>query len=268
MGVFELCKTISLQDEMFEKVKNFSENFDFASVNEHIIALTNTETSEASYLALKEILKDDPDGVKILACYLKAAIITYQKYQEMGVNEGVFIETVKCFPRFIKECLDKKGVLAFDLANWAYRHLDTSMMRVGTLEYERKVQNGEKVVSIHIPSDADLSDEALDLSLEQVRDLLKKNFPDFENAPFVCDSWMLHESLKNYLNENSRILRFQARFDLKKQYWNANNYLPFIFNRADCSDYAALPEDTSLQRKIKAHLLDGGSIGSGYGVLK
>lgn len=268
MDVFELCKTISLQDKMFEKVKTFSENFDFASVKEHIIALTNTETSVASYLALKEILKDDPNGVKILACYLKAATITYQKYQELGVDESVFIETVKCFPRFIKECFEKKDVLAFDLANWAYRHLDTSMMRVGTLEYERKVQNGEKVISIHIPSDADLSDEALDSSLERVRALLRKNFPDFENAPFVCDSWMLHESLKNYLNESSRILRFQARFDLKKQYWNANNYLPFVFNRADCSDYAKLPENTSLQRKMKAHLLNGGSIGSGYGVLK
>lgn len=47
-----------------------------------------------------------------------------------------------------------------------------------------------------------------------------------------------------------------------------NNILNFVFNIRECDDYTNLSEETSLQRKIKAFLINGGIIYNGYGEIK
>ena len=46
---------------------------------------------------------EDPRGLKILYCMLKAAVISWEKYQEQGIEEKVFDDTMKCFSRFVEE---------------------------------------------------------------------------------------------------------------------------------------------------------------------
>ena len=268
MTVTDLCKKIELQDELAQKAFDFAKDFDFSPFEETISNLTKPELSESAYKTLSEALGEDPFGAKILACYLKAALITYDEYKRLGIDEQTYTDTMKSFTRFSADWLERKDILGFFSAYWSYRHLNTTLIRVGTLEYERVIRNGIKCVSVHIPSDADLSKESLDKSFTAAKQLLKAHFPDYADAPIYCESWLLYKGLEEFLDESSKIMQFQARFDIQKTNSVSKNALIYIFHRIDCNDCESLPESTSLQRKVKAHLLSGGTIGSGYGVLK
>ncbi|MBQ7336770.1 MAG: DUF5596 domain-containing protein [Clostridia bacterium] len=268
MTVWELCEKIELQDEIAAKVSCFLKDFDLAPVERLICELGQPEASPDAYRALSEQLGEDPDGTKILSCYLLAAANTYASYQSMGISDDIYFDTMKCFPRFIGETLERKGMLAFDRAHWSYRHLNMTILRIGALEYERKLRKEEKVIAIHIPSDASFDPTSLDASLSAARNLIKEKFPDCGSDPITCESWLLSESLREVLKESSNILKFQARFEMKEQYPDTNAPIPFIFHTSNCDDLAALPENTSLQRNLKAWMLAGKYIGVGFGVLK
>lgn len=268
MTLIELCRKIDLQDEIVQRVMNFTADFDFSPLDARIHSLTAPETAAEAHKALKELLGDDPLGTKILCCYLRAALTTYDNYRALGIDEQIYVDTMKCFPRFIGECLERKDVLAFDRAHWNHRHLSMSILRIGTLEYERKIREGVRVNAIHIPTDADFSPTALDASFTAARALTREKFPDYADAPITCESWLIYEGLRDVLKEGSKILQFQARFDIQCQHPISDGYLTFIFHRADCSDYANLPESSSLQRNVKARLLAGSGIGGGFGILR
>ena len=263
-----LCERIGLQGEITDRVLSFDRESDLSSHTDLIAALCDPTRSEDAAQILSERLGEDPLGTKILTVYLLAAMKTRERYLEKGIDESIFWNTVRCFPRFIGETLERKGILMFDRASWSRRHLDMSLCRIGTLEYERKIREGQRVNAIHIPSDADFSPDALDESLRTARIFLRAHFPDFADAPITCESWLMYEGLCEVLRENSKILAFQKRFDIRLQHPVSNGYLVFIFHRADCENYQTLPENTSLQKNVKARLLSGSGIGGGFGILK
>lgn len=268
MTVSELCAKIALQPEIAARVAAFSASFDRSSVEPLTDALCDAPRSREAYEALLSALGEDADGTKILSCYLHAALQTHARYAALGIDEQIFLDTVKCFPRFIGECLERKGVLAFDRAHWSYRHLNMSIMRLGTLEFEWKTREGERVIAVHIPTDADFTPAALDESFVAARRITRTHVPTYADAPITCESWLMGEALHKVLKPTSKILQFQARFDILQKHPVNAGYLTFIFHRADCSDVATLPEDTSLQRNVKALLLSGGGIDGGFGVLR
>ena len=268
MNLQEICLRIGFCEEITQRVLAFAEKLDPTPIAHHIENLSNPEQSADAHAALIEALGEDPLGTKILTVYLLASRKTRLRYLESGIDESLFWDTVKCFPRFIGETLERKDILAFDRAAWSRRHLDMSLIRIGTLEYERKIREGQRVIAIHIPTDADFSPKALEESFAAARSLISAHFPDYAEAPITCESWLMYEGLHNVLNESSKILAFQKRFNILLQHPVANGYLVFIFHRANCEDYASLPENTSLQRATKARLLSGGGIGGGFGILK
>ena len=121
-----------------------------------------------------------------------------------------------------------------------------------------------KEIGVHIPSDADLSPERCDESFRMAEQFFAEYFPETAGSKFACDSWLLSPALKELLPEESRILQFQNRFEVKS--WNKEEdaYLEWVFKRKDLP-LEKLPEETSLQRKMKAYVLQGGKIGEAYG---
>ena len=76
---------------------------------------------------------------------------------------------------------------------------------------------------------------------------------------------------KALLPEGSRILKFQEAFELRKTYPEDDAALEWVFYVAEGQregmDISRLPEDTSLQRKMKAMLMEGRKPGAAKGVL-
>ena len=122
-------------------------------------------------------------------------------------------------------------------------------------------------IFLHIPADADLSDGAVDASLAAARAFFPKHFPAFADAEYVCESWMLSPALREMLPETSRVRRFSERFSVV--FWEEDSpaFRDWIFPSAVTAPVEELPEETSLQRAVKRHLLAGGKIGWAEGVL-
>lgn len=69
------------------------------------------------------------------------------------------------------------------------------------------------------------------------------------------------------LSNSSNIINFQNRFEILNEGEVDTEFIEWLFNTKSL-DYTTLPENTSLQRNVKNHLLTGGVIRTPYGRIK
>ena len=233
----------------------------------HIQNLTTPHLWESSQQYLKKSLEPDKNGFKILSYMLSSACYSLEKYKEKGISEQIFIDTMKCFSRFIKEHKERYGFYGFDRDFWTGRQLSLQLFRLGELEFETTIENQEKVVSVHVPSDTILTEENCRNSLEIAGEFFKKYAPDYVKVPYVCHSWLLSPALKELLPESSNIIKFQNLFTIIEVDKTSMNFMMWLYKKSDVS-IENLPENTSLQRNVKRYLMAGGKIGDGRGYIK
>ncbi|MCI5923646.1 MAG: acyltransferase domain-containing protein [Oscillospiraceae bacterium] len=263
-----LFREIELQEKMAERVMSVLPGLSGEEVETQLKCLMNRKTAPDALAHLTALFPDE-DGVGILACSLLCACKAYGEYQKKGISDTVYFETMKCFTRFIDETQKRTGRLAFDRGWWTYRQISMQLFRIGELEYEFVEYEGRPALSIHIPSDAHFSKELVGESLFEARAFFGRHYPEYEDCQYICDSWLLSPELPKLLNAQSNILAFQDRFDIVRFEPDANDYLVWVFGvSSDTTDLAALKEETSMQKRIKQHVLNGGKIGIGFGVLK
>lgn len=126
-------------------------------------------------------------------------------------------------------------------------------------EWECILKQGDKLLSVHIPRNTDVTHDAVTRDFNMALEKAKYVFPDYNLKYLMCVSWLLDLSLEELLGENSKIVSFgneYLRFPVKS---NGEEHKIFVYSgfKGENKD---LPEETSLQRKIKAHLLSGGHI--------
>ncbi len=154
----------------------------------------------------------------------------------------------------------------FEWAWWFPRQLALKEFRIGCLEYEF-VEMAENIISVHIPSDADFQPKRVFESFRNFFSFRKRYFPQWENSKIYCESWLLSPVLKELLDDNSNIIRFQNCFVVETTDYDSMAVLDWVFpGYKDVSVH--LPENTSLQKKMKNYLLQGGKIGWSKGYLK
>jgi len=217
-------------------------------------------------------LPEDLRGADVLAEQLLKAVENRRNGPWQGVEADVWIDTMKCYSRFVREHLASCGFYGFDRGFWTTRQRDAKLFRLGELEYELLCgPDGAKAIGLHIPSDASLDPKLLNASLSKARAFLGRSFPEWADAPIKCDSWLLSPALKRLLPPGSRILDFQAAFDLTGTNPKSNDVLQWVFGlseaqKADCR-LEDLPENTTLRRNMKAFMQSGGEVGNAEGVL-
>lgn len=252
MDLIELCGAIRLPAAAADRVLAFP-----TTPDEILCKLRNEPTWEEGRAQLRSFLGDDPDGFGTLAASLQCALGTWELYRQKGLSLDLFTATMGCFTRFVQEHMESYGRYGFDRDFWTVRQLSAVLFRVGELEYELL----DGVVSLHIPSDARLEDPLLRKSVDDFRAL----FPAYASAPINCRSWLLSPTLKQLLPEDSRILSFQRSFDIQPLE-PGQQYALWVFKdpRLAVEHY---PENTSLQRRLKRYLLDGGQFLNAQGQL-
>lgn len=267
MNILTLCNEIKLQPEIKNQVLAFVDSFDFNTVDKQLRDFLIYEKMNEALSEIQVLLGEDADNIKILACMLKASADVYEIYQAKGVSNEIYFATMKCYSRFIDETYRMTGKLYFDRYWWTTRQAGCHLFRIGELEYELKHIVGSIVIGIHIPSDVDFSPSAIDDSLASARQFFSKYYPELSNTEYRCHSWLLDKQLKGMLNESSNILSFQNRFEIFDEGEVGTDFIEWLYNTKS-TDYAALPENTSLQINMKKHLLSGGVTRNAYGRLK
>lgn len=267
MDLYELYDLIDLQTEMIQKLKLVGEKIDLKQIDFYLKQLMDRETAVESYRHLKTLLEEDKDNMKMLYCQLECARQVFDQYQKKHIKDTIYRDTMKCFSRFIEECKKKNGRMFFDRDWWTYRQISMSLFRIGELEYEFQKYEDENVIAIHIPSDANLSKGAVDASMKQAEIFFQNYYHDYKYEKYSCDSWLLSPRLKPLLSKKSNILSFQNRFHIVRENNEDKGYIEWLFQVPIDTNYKNLPAKTDLQKKVKEILLNGGNIGSAYGII-
>lgn len=167
------------------------------------------------------------------------------------------------------------GLAAYE---WMTVHFRGALYRVGRLLYERQriwfdshvakdtsPNKGDWALGIHIPRGR-LTPESVDASIAAAESFFARHFPDESYAYATCVSWVLDESLADYLSAHSNIVRFQRRFHVEPSIPNQGDEsvddaetVNAVFRRPwpGIEQLDELPQASSLERGIVAHLKSG-----------
>jgi hypothetical protein len=225
------------------------------------------------------------EGLCMLTVYLHAALLSVPKYADAQIPPQIYIDTMKQFARFVGEHIASFGSIGYDRAFWSYRLTSLNLFRLGTLEFEIVVMPindittfnkralssllapNTRCISVHIPSDATLSADALVTSYRSAHDFFARYFASIDIKFYTCESWLLAPALKRILPAGSGILTFAQGFNIIASDPENDDFFEWVFKRR-YDRYEDLPEDTSLMRGIKRVLQDDGVIGAATGILK
>ena len=260
----QLCRQINMPEEVTGILLNLHSTLSFYPC---LNLLMQEETWDAGLSQLKEVLGEDAGGMKRLCCMLRCALRARAEYVRLGIPETIYIDTMAAFSRFVREYQKSYGRYGFNRGSWTPRQVSCRLLRIGQLEYELTMRNGEPVISLHIPTDVDLRPETIRPSIKEALETLNRLFPDYRGKKVFCHSWLLSAQLKDFLPESSNILRFQELFEIEPDGIPGNDVLLWVFQNPKLPK-TDFPEDTSLQRKLKRFFLDGGQFLEGAGYLR
>lgn len=268
MELKQLCELIGMPEEMTSQIYAFVSEYDVASLDSLIEELRKPETAFSATAALQEKFADAvPANIPLLFCMLTASARNYPVYRQKGISDEIYIATMKAFTRFCKEQHKKTGFWHFDRSGWVSRQASMRLFRIGILEYEFMIRNGEPMISIHIPSDTVFTEENLDHTFSAAKAFVETYYPEHKGDRFFCDSWLMAPKLQELLPEDSGIVRFQKRFASIEETPFPDACVGWVFGKTAETPISELPENTSLQRKIKALMLEGGHLNAGLGLL-
>ncbi|HGH4038811.1 acyltransferase domain-containing protein [Enterococcus sp. C76] len=278
-------------EEIVYKIKNLAGDLDFPeavieqmmmeleSISNEVLEqysreLLDANKAKAAAKKIDEVYGEEP--FVALTIYLYAASQSWLKiYQPLKIPRTVYLATMNAFTRFIHEHFQVTGKYRFDRGFWIWRYTSGLIFRIGELEYERTYfpkghkelkLEGKQCLSLHIPSDADLSRNKIRDSYESAIRFFELYFPDYHYQVMYTDTWLLSPNLTKWLKQDSKIRLFAADYRLLSVDEQDDSGVPWIFGRVDAhvQDY---PEKTSLQRQAKQQLLAGAHIGSALGIL-
>jgi len=263
----ELYEMLELPEEVIVKLNSYEKERTINISVELQNKILCRELWDEGIKELQSILEEDSDGFKILWELLNiVSNYSYEKYLCKNIPQDIFIETMKICTRFLNEHYKTYGTYKFVWAWWLPREISLCEYRIGALEYEF-VDGENREISMHIPSDADLKKESVLQSLNDFYCFRDTYFPEWKNVRMVCDSWMLAPALEELLSESSNVLSFKRMFEIEHANEDAMWFMGFIYPGYGVVD-ENLPETTSLQRKMKKHLLEGKKVGVAKGYLK
>ncbi len=262
MEISALCDLIGLQPEGKARVTALDRTLPQTDL---IRGLLDPATAWKTYRALEALCPGDDLGFTMLTYQLRAAGETYRRYREKGISPAIFAATMGCYQRFLREHLQSYGCYGFDRGWWSHRQLSMTLFRLGELELE--FRDEEKLIHLHIPSDAKIDLSACRASYLAMENFVAEYYPQRLSYRYCVDSWLLSPALKKVLGPGSRILAFQDCFTVEHWEQTGNEFMEWVYGRLDIP-YESLPETTTLQRNLKPYLLSGGQIGSAWGYLK
>ena len=196
-----------------------------------------------------------------LLAYLYFCEALEKQYEQKGIDEGILLHTLSDIVLWTKVWFSMKKEIGLAEPEWVKRSLSFRLFRIGRLQFcfgqffkdypNISVKAGENVIEVHIPADGRLSFEECTGSFEDANEFFEKYFPNFEYRFYSCDSWLLDDSLKTILGENSNICRFGARF-LKIDKHESDLILRYVFRWGTTREKVAqLSADTALAKALK-----------------
>ncbi len=207
----------------------------------------------------------------------------HELYKENNISEEIYFESVNDIKYKFKECVDCKGVNGVFVAWWATEFFSLERFGLGRYQYDMStygeedfttsagitIKKGDKTLGFHIPSSGvPLTDEVRLDSFKKAYEF----FTDFRRDDglmiFECGSWLIYPPYKDFLPENSNILKFIGDFEIVEAHESEKFGDAWrVFGKYGYKSPKHWPEDTSMRRAFKKHILAGGKTGHGHGII-
>ncbi len=268
-----------------------------------LIKYISFETKDDEFLEM-EYWKAKPPRADISALVLLSAVQKHKKalkgidkeqkeHQIIGIREtilrglklykinGISYGSLAWGIRFVRQLLMKFGRLQFEYSYYRdpfivvkdkkgnKKILDKTHKKI---KDEVLIQPGDICINIHIDRHGRLEPDMVDKSLALAKKNIKKYFPNTQKLIYRCHSWLLSLQMELFLTKDRHIMYFQSLFLLLPPHEEdtGDDFFRFLFNTQKSNlDFSidALPEDTSLRKNVKKHLLEGNSVQEGRGLI-
>ena len=280
-----LMNRLAFPDELFDICINLNSSLPWDVLEDSVAGLQNVQTAEDAMNTVGEILQpwyENTKGLCFVPVIMAAMAGTERRLLAAGISEEILIDTFRCIPRMCNDYRNEFSVWGFDRAYWVRRQCCGNILRIGTLEYELRpvwdqkaalfhLNDDDQILSVHIPTDAKLTDGELIKSYRQSCDFYHENWllcrPESKKPKTMgCFSWLLSPVLMPFLKEQSGIRRFASAYNILSYETESQGFIRWLF--ANQGPIDQLPEKTSLQRNVKSLLREGKYIGTGIGELR
>lgn len=229
---------------------------------------------------------DWPSGPlqRFFPLYVLVAALPYVRahHRDRGVPAEVARRTLADAGRNVAAHRRTYGTGGMLVPRWLSLHFHGELYQLGRLQFQRDRVGrragaaiaaegfghgpGDLGLGLHIPDFlGPLTSEACDRSLALGREFFARHYPEEPYRVATCASWLLDPQLREYLPEDSNIVRFQKRFRISHMGAEPEDDTPvrFVFGTGESLD--RLPRRTVLERAVVDHLRKGGHWYVGHG---
>ena len=215
-------------------------------------------------------LKFQNDLMRLAVCleYLK---YTKVEYDRLGIDEKIFFDTIKDIEIWCSNN-NNKGLKNY---NWIKNHLKCELFKIGRLQYQIYRCNnatlnyqklpfsfGDNLIYVHIPQGEKLNYDDCVASLSMAKSFFSKHFPEFSYKYYFSESWLLDSKNNEFMDEDCNIIKFQSLLVNHYDFLYDGQAIERVFGkrRLFVKNY---PDNSSLQKRLKAYMLNGGKAGIG-----
>ena len=222
----------------------------------------------------------EASGISAYTIWMVTLCLAAEKARPFYKNDKIYWDTF-CDLRYkAQECFDVYGIWGTFVAHWYPIFYNGTIIKLGRMEYQVKacpfkepktalgitVNPGDPILALHIPTSFEPFDTAT--RMESYRMAWRYFCPDGRPLVCVCGSWLLFDGYEELFAPGSNIANFRKEFYMlsngkTEKFSNAWR----IFGKDHKLPAEQLPENTSLQRAFKTHMMQGGEHGNGTGVI-
>lgn len=133
-------------------------------------------------------------------------------------------------------------------------------------EWRLALSEGDPVINVHIPRKGSFTPDDCRDSFIQAAKFFATHYADRPYAALMCVSWLLDPQLRQLMGTTSNLVQFQQWYHLYPVQSDDGGLYSFVF-MCERGEIESLPERTSLQRKMKQFMREGGRLHNAGGIL-
>lgn len=222
-------------------------------------------------------LKQENDNFLNLLYILSNMDNAFLNFKKRNIPDDIILDSLNDVKVWVLNLYNCKKEIGLTETEWESCIQNAEIIKLGRLQFqpfksdfespEHGIKLGDNVLNMHIQEGPGMTPEACRESIATAREFFKKYYSDFKYTHMVCETWLLDPALITLVKPDSNIAHFYSMFDIVKTI-PSNSALKRIYGPDSSKPTAELPEASSLQKNLKAYLLNGGKLSAGYGVLK
>lgn len=203
---------------------------------------------------------------------------THLRYQKMGLPDDLYWDSMKDMKYKMEITYNMYGFWGMYCGPWISSFFLLKCFCLGRLQFELLeshfhyeldgcvLKPGDPVINVHIPSFGKLLHEDVLDAYARAAVFFKNTFPDGKFW-FHCETWMMYPQVYALIPKGN-MTRFVADYDIVSTYIDPTQDDRFrVFPHPPEDPVEIYPENTPLQRDLKAWLLAGNTMGIGHGLM-